>query len=307
MIANHKVSVDYQRQVLASSMKYNKELPIWSGDSKGKLILGHNILSQDKKTLAVEIKYDMEAHQKLSSFGNRYKLRLVEAKNSKVGKLKIEYGIFGTDGSGVLEITNKQGFSNESFIVMLVDTDQLLSSDDLTTNNSQVTDEEVDRCITSQLSGSQTDGQGSSDDSDKSTKKNSRPIYYVRLNAMNAQRSKRNWKDDKDIIKDLFVNANLKKIKNQEIEAQKKLKNGKRSLDEMNKRLKENKNDQVAANNKNQLESQMQSLNLDVKAAKKKYKKLKSSSFSDDILYPKQKSYSTYLVNNLEQIDQNRG
>ena len=74
----------YRQRVLASSMQYGENLPLWGGTAKGNLSLGHTKLSRDGRTLAVEIKYDDAAHQVLSSYGNRYKLRLVDTKDNRM-------------------------------------------------------------------------------------------------------------------------------------------------------------------------------------------------------------------------------
>lgn len=85
LVLDRSVTNNYQKKVMASAMKYNEELAIYNGDknSKGTLTLGHTILSKDGKTLAAEIKYDQTAHENLSSFGSRYRLRLVKRRDNK--------------------------------------------------------------------------------------------------------------------------------------------------------------------------------------------------------------------------------
>ena len=46
----------------------------------------------------------------------------------------IKYGMFSTDGSGVLTVHSKHGFKNQAFIVMLVDRGYLVSTNALTTD-----------------------------------------------------------------------------------------------------------------------------------------------------------------------------
>ncbi|NUF98947.1 hypothetical protein GYW21_09300 [Lactobacillus mellis] len=92
---------------------------------------------------------------------------------------------------------------------MIIDAGQLVSSDALGTDT-QVKDTDIDKSITAQLSDN-SGGDSSADLHDNSKKLP--PIYYVRLNALNAKRSTRNWTNDSQLVRDLFVNDNLKKYK----------------------------------------------------------------------------------------------
>lgn len=286
----------YRMQVMASSMKYGEQLPLWGGQSKGNLTLGRTCLSKDGKTLAVEIRYDDNAHEGLSSFGNRYKLRLVDTTSNRMQDLKMTYGIFGTDGSGVLTLHRDAGFKNAAFIVMLIDNGQLVSSEDLQ-DQSQMTDDDIDHSITAQLS----DSNRNEDEDAQNQEKRRRlpPIYYVRLNAHNAKRSNRNWTNDTEIIEDLFIKANLSKIREDMNKQQAKIKKAQATLNEMNERLKENDHDEVAKDGKNTLETNLADLNRSYKAKEKRYNKLKNSTFTSRILDPKQYKYHTYTISDL--------
>lgn len=299
-----KNGADYKASVLAQSMKFNEQLPLWGGTAKGNLTLGHTKLSKDGKTLAVEIKYDTAAHQGLSSYGSRYKLRLVDTKDNQMKDAKMSYGIFGTDGSGVLQIKSPSGFKNHSFIVMLIDNGQLVTTEDLS-SETQMTDTDLDKSITAELSDANNDPNSTNNDSsnDSSKKKNLPPLYYVRLNAHNAAKNYRNWNNDSEMVEDLFVKDNLVKLKESMMQSKLKLKRANKTLKEMNNRLAENKNDATALQNKTDLESSITALSNDYKATQKRYTKLKNATIEDDILKPKQTKYHTYTIENINAMN----
>ncbi|MBD5430498.1 hypothetical protein [Lactobacillus sp.] len=297
---NHRV---YTQQVMASSMKYNEGLPLWGGKSKGALTLGHTRLSKDGKTLAVEIKYDDTAHQQLSSFGNRYKLRLVDTKQNPMPNVKLRYGIFGTDGSGVLTVYSPTGFRNQAFIVMIIDNGQLVSTDDLQDDTTQMTDDDLDDSITAELSSGADDNPDSTNDNgEDSTRAKLPPLYYVRLNAHNAKRNYRNWKNDSDIVTDLFIKKNLADLRRKMDVAKQKIEKAQKTLHEMNIRLEENKDDAVARDNKQNLQTTLSDLQRNYKLMNKRYQKLEDSSISSDILEPEQTKHHTYTIDSLENM-----
>lgn len=304
LVLDRSVTSNYQKKVMASAMKYNEELAIYNGDknSKGTLTLGHTILSKDGKTLAAEIKYDQTAHENLSSFGSRYRLRLIKRRDNQKN-YQLSYGLFGTDGSGVLHIHSNSGFNNQSIIVMIIDAGQLVSSDALGTDT-QVKDTDIDKSITAQLSDNSGGDSSSADLHDNSKKLP--PIYYVRLNALNAKRSTRNWTNDSQLVRDLFVNDNLKKYKKVQKKNEKKLHNGYRTLQEMDTRLQENPKDETAQQNREDLKGNITSLKQEIKKDRNNYKLLKNSSFSDKILDPKQTKYHLFKVHDLRQIDEQK-
>ena len=49
----HKNIAVYKAKVLASSMSYGSELPLWGGKKNAKLTLGNTFLSKDVKTIEV--------------------------------------------------------------------------------------------------------------------------------------------------------------------------------------------------------------------------------------------------------------
>ncbi|MBD5430790.1 hypothetical protein [Lactobacillus sp.] len=297
---NHHV---YQEQVMASSMKYNEELPLWGGQAKGVLTLGHTKLSKDGKTLAVEIKYDDNAHQQLSSFGKRYKLRLVDTESNPMPKAQLSYGIFGTDGSGVLTIYSPTGFRDQAFIVMIIDNGQLVTTNDLQ-DDTELSDDDLDNSITAELSSGADDNSDSTNDNgEDSTRAKLPPLYYVRLNAYNAKRNYRNWRNDSDIVTDLFIKKNLADLRDQMDKTQVKIKKARKTLHEMNVRLQENKDDTVAQDNKQDIKNSLSTLQHSYNVANKRYQKLENSTISSNILEPKQTKYHTYTIKNLENMN----
>lgn len=295
----------HRAQVLASSMTYNEQLPLWGGTSKGNLNLGHTKLSKDGKTLAVEIKYDSDAHTALSSFGNRYKLRLVDTKSNSMKDAKLSYGIFGTDGSGVLTVYSPAGFQNQSFIVMIIDNGQLVTSADLN-DQTQMSDDDIDKSITAELSNAQYSNNSTAHNSvinDQDTNKTKLPpLYYVRLNAHNAGRNYRNWSNDSELINDLFVKSNLNALDKKMNQTSLKLKKAKKTLKEMDARLAENKDDKVAQQGRDDIKSSIQSLQTNYNTTYKRYKRLESTTIGTDVLKPKQTRYRLYTVNNINAI-----
>src|SRR5699024_11283687 len=101
---NQHNSSEHKKKILASSMAKSEELFLRNGESEGTLTLGNTLLSDDGKTLAAEVRYDEEAHKKLSSFGQNYNLFLIDTEDNVMDDAEVTYGMFDTDGSGVLTI-----------------------------------------------------------------------------------------------------------------------------------------------------------------------------------------------------------
>lgn len=301
----HNVAV-YKQHVMESAMPTGSVLPLWGGTEKGQLKLGQTLRSKDGKTLAIEVKYDDNAHQDLSSFGKRYGLRLVEIKGREMKDPKLSYGLFGTDGSGVLTVHNPQGFKNQAFVVMLMDKGHLVSSEDLSnaSGNTQTTSDAVDKSVTAQLSDADNTANGS-DNSNSNERKKLPPIYYVRLNATNSPRAHRNWDNDREMVQDLFINKNLRKLKAQRDKQRNIIKETKISIKEYQERLKENPQDQTAISQLNQRQSDLQTAQQNLDAINKNYDKVVKSSIKPNILQPKQMHYQHYSVNDLNQFNGN--
>ena len=108
------------------------------------------------------------------------------------------------------------------------------------------------------------------------------------------------------MVRDLFVNDNLKKYKKVQKKNEKKLHNGYRTLQEMDTRLQENPKDETAQQNREDLKGNITSLKQEIKKDRNNYKLLKNSSFSDKILDPKQTKYHLFKVHDLRQIDEQK-
>lgn len=289
----------YKQKVMESSMTYGTELPLWGGTSNGVLKLGHTKLSHNGKDLAVEIQYNSDAHDALSSFGNRYKLRLVDTTNNKM-HVKMRYGLFGTDGSGVLVVHSDKGFKNQAFVVMIIDNGHLITSDELNNDSgSTMTDDDLDKSITAQLSNTDDTNSASSSNS---ASKNLPPLYYARLNAHSTSRSSHNWNNDRDIVEDLFVRSNLRSIEANEKSLEGKIDKGNETLKEMQDRLKENPNDTIAQENVQNLQSSLASLQQSLQSAKANKRKVQNSTIQTNVLDPVQTKYETFTVDNLNQF-----
>ncbi|MDT0111664.1 hypothetical protein QJV45_14365 [Listeria booriae] len=294
----HHNSTVYTDKVLASSMKKGEELVKRNQDSEGTLTLGNTVLSADEKTLAVEIKYDEAAHSQLSAFGDNYKIFVISTKDNRMNKVSVKYGMFGTDGSGVLTIYKKDGFKNRAFKVYIMDKEQLVSSDDLQDSRT-LTDSEIESSIESQLAAADTE---TSTDGEK-PKDKLPPTYIVRLNAHSAEVSYRNWWNDKELIEDLFVDRNLKKIEKNKNDLVKKIEKGKASLEEMDKRLKKNPNDSTALSNKQTLENSLENLDVALKKEESDFTRISQSHIDTHVLDPKQTKYQYYEVNDINKSD----
>lgn len=297
IVLMHKNTVAYKAQVMASSMSTGEKLPLWGGTSRGELLLGHTKLSKDGKTLAVEIKYDnKDTHKLLSSFGDRYGLRLVDTTDNKMN-VQMTYGLFGTDGSGTLTIHSDKGFKNHAFIVMLIDKGHLVSTEDLQ-SDVPTSDTDLDKSITAQLSGSTADQQAQQ----SQRKKNLPPLYYVRLNAKTAPRSDRDWHNDRDIVEDLFVDSNIEKLTKQKDQLQTKLRRGRGTLNEMQERLKDNPQDSIAQDNIQDLKSSIATLNRQLDSVKSNLEKIKQSTIKTNVLAPKQTKYTEFTIPDLDKM-----
>lgn len=283
--ANYK----YQIKQSQLSMNKNTELPILTGSSdRGTLTLGNSILSKDGKHLAIEFKYDDTAHQNLSAFGKNYKLWLVTDEKYDSSGFEMKYGFFGTDGVGVMQVTSSKGFPNKAFIVMLMDKTDLSSDTDLTGEN--VSDETLDKSITAQLAGADSSSDESSNDANNQ-ESGGRPIYYARINPYSAKRLKMDWNDEKELVNQLFIKDNLKKIAKQKESDSAKLEQAKRKKKEYEKRLKANPNDATASQGVENLQSTVESLQANLETEDKNYAHLNDYKIANDILGKQQTKF----------------
>lgn len=298
----HNNSVEYEEQILASSMAKGEELFVRNGKTDGTLTLGNTLLSENKKTMAVEVKYDEEAHKELSSFGQNYNLYLVDTEDNVMSDAELSYGMFGTDGSGVLTIHRDEGFQNKAFMVFILDKGVITTRDDLDAGNT-MTDTEIDKSLSSQLA--QMD-----DDNDREREKDDSymddehlpPTFVMRLNAHSSKVSNRNWQNDREIVEDLFVDKNLKKIEQEKKNIEEQIESGEQTLEEMDQRLEENPEDEIAADNKSDIENSIDSLKDERDKAEKNFEEISSSNIADDVLDPAQTDYENYTVIDLERV-----
>lgn len=63
---------------------------------------------------------------------------------------KLSYGMFSTDGSGVLTIKKEDGFENAAFMVFLIDKGIIMSNDELGTPRT-MTNNEIEKSLAKQL------------------------------------------------------------------------------------------------------------------------------------------------------------
>lgn len=296
LITAHHNSVTYKNGVMASSMTKGEPLVSWGRETDANLTMGNSRLSKDGKTLAVEIKYDEGSHNALSSFGNKYKLRLITPEDNPMTGTTMSYGMFGTDGSGVLTIHSKHGFKDKAFVVMLIDNGKLLTSADLTDNGDQsLSDDEIDDSITAQLSGDGADSSSDGTTTDDKKDLKQPPIYYVRLNANHAKRVTDNWHNDRDIVDDLFVNQSLRERKKDMHDLKTKLDRGKSTIAELDRRLEKNPDDDQAQSAKDEMTSTVDAFQRDYDSAKQSYDKIKNSNIQANVLEPKVTTYERFL------------
>ncbi|MDR0289070.1 MAG: hypothetical protein LBH78_03400 [Rickettsiales bacterium] len=292
-------SKNYKTELLASSMPKGTTLPIRKGTSgEGNLKLGNSLLSSDGKTLAVEIRYDDTAHSSLSSFGTNYKLDLIDTKTNLMTDTKISYGMFGTDGSGVLQIHSDKGFKDKAFMVFLIDKGVIVTNDKLQMSHT-MTDSEIDQSLAKQLEAVEN----SDETGESSSGITLPPTYMIRLNAHNTQRSYRNWSNDSELVSDLFVENNLKKIDKNVQDIKYKIKSADKSLSEMNKRLEKNAKDSTAESNKQSLESTLSQLRDNLESAQKNYDTLSKTNIGDSILNPKQTDFKKFTVSDINNVE----
>ncbi|WDA67443.1 hypothetical protein [Lactococcus lactis] len=292
-------SKNYKAELLTQSMPKGTDLPIRKGTSgEGHLKLGNSLLSSDGKTLAVEISYDDTAHSSLSSFGTNYKLDLIDTKNNLMTNVKVSYGMFGTDGSGVLQIHSDNGFRDKAFMIFLIDKGVIVTNDKLQMSRT-MTDAEIDQSLAKQLEA--VENSDSSEES--STEPTLPPTYKIRLNAHNTQKSYRNWSNDSELVSDLFVEKNLKKIEKNVQDIKTKIKLTKESLSEMTKRLEKNSKDSTAESNKQTLESTLSQLEDNLGTAQKNYDTLSKTTIGDNILNPKQTNFKKYTVTDINHVE----
>ncbi len=297
--ANHIYSVKQGQK----SFSPGTQLPLFRGESKGTLKMGNIVKSKDNKQAAVEIKYtDQNAKTQLSVFGKNYKLYVLTQKDYPSAGLEVKYGFFGTDGSGILQISSPEPFIDQAIVIMLIDESTLVSSNDIygTSNN---TDSIMTKSITAQLAdGTASDSNSTSSESDPTSKANI-PIYYLRVNPGGSAKKVDDWgENDKKLVEALFVNQNLEKIEKNLADNKKKLELAKNTLREYDERLKENPDDKAAATAKQTFESNIETLNNNIEKEMKNYDKVKSYRIKSDILGKQQTKYKLIKSNDINKL-----
>lgn len=297
---NHEYKVAQSRL----SMPKGTQLPLLKGKEKGKLTLGNTILSKDHKHMAVSISYNDDAHKYLSSFGRKYKLWLVAPNGYPVKDIHLKYGFFGTDGNGVLQISSDKPFKNQAFVVIIIDNGHLVTADQLSAgDDGAMTDDEINQSITAQLATGNIDPNADSESSgigSNTSKKAGVPMYYVRLNPHSAHELNINWDNNERVLVDhLFVNQNTSKIYHKIQRLKQKRTDAKNSLDEFNARLKENPQDQTAAEQKDYLENVINGYNNTIKTQQNQYDRLSKARFNNHILGQQQTHHHTLTTSNL--------
>lgn len=288
----------YKREILTHSMAKGEELKIREGNSEGKLTLGNTLLSQDGKTLVAEIQYDSSAHQQLSSFGNNYNLYLIDTEKYLMEDVTVSYGMFETDGSGILTLHSDKGFEDKAFMVFILDKGQLVSSSDLMTST-YLTDGEIDRSLAAQLAQLDKVTEEKTTTNEKETLP---PTYIVRLNAFSAERALRNWSDDGEMLEDLIIDKNLQKLNKEKKKLVEKQATGEHTLEEMEKRLKENPKDETAKTSITDLNNSLKKIDSEISKIENKIVELNRSSISSDSLEPKRTQFEKFTVVDLERV-----
>lgn len=297
-----KNSNDYQNEVLASSMKKGEVLPQYGQNLQAELKLGNMKLSRDGKTLAVEIKYDRDAHTRLSSFGDRYTINLFTTPENPMKGVKIQYGMFGTDGSGVLILKSVKGFEAKAFMVMLTDKNHLVTASDLSGTGVSVSDEDITKSLTAQLSNADEETQVSDASASSSADKEKSklpPTWGVRINAATATKSSMNWNNDSELVEDLFVRDNLQKIKKSITKFGEKIEKADNTIDEMKKRIAKNPEDELSVQNMQDLTSSVDMLKSDLATEKENYNRISNGVIKRNILNPKQTKYFVKVMENI--------
>lgn len=295
----HHNSAEYTKKILASSMAKGEELFLRNGKSDGTLTLGNTLLSADGKTLAVEVRYDEEAHKQLSSFGENYNLFLVDTEKNVMDDAELSYGMFGTDGSGVLTIHREKGFENKAFMVFILDKGVLVTTEDLQTDRT-MSDSEINKSLSAQLA--EIDEKNNDNDENTMDDEKLPPTYIIRLNAQSAEKSYRNWKNDKQLVEDLFVDGNLKKIESKKEDIEKQIKAGEQTLGEMDKRLEENPDDEIALSAKQDIENSIDKLEDELERAEDNFNKITETKIDNDVLSPKQKEFERFTVIDINRV-----
>lgn len=294
----HHNSSEYTKKILASSMAKGEELFLRNGESEGTLTLGNTLLSADGKTLAAEVRYDEEAHKQLSSFGQNYNLFLIDTEDNVMDDAELSYGMFGTDGSGVLTIHREKGFENKAFMVFILDKGVLVTTEDLQTDRT-MSDSEISKSLSAQLAEIE---EKHSDDESMMDDERLPPTYIVRLNAQSAKKSYRNWKNDKQLVEDLFVDGNLKKIESKKEDIESRISAGEQTLGEMNERLEQNPEDEIALSTKQDIENSIENLEKELKKAEDNFDKISETKIDNDVLAPKQAEFEKYTVIDINRV-----
>lgn len=297
VIIVHKNSVNYNEKVLASSMAKGENLFVRTGKAEGNLTLGNTLLSADEKTLAVEIRYDDASRKQLSAFGDNYNLYLIDTEENIMEGADLSYGMFGTDGSGVLTIHREEGFQNKAFMVFILDKGVLVTSEELQTGRT-MSDAEISQSLARQLAQIEESNNATSETDNERMP----PTYVLRLNAHSSEKSYRNWENDREVVEDLFVDRNLQRIQDNKEKIETKIKSGEQTLEEMDLRLEKNPDDNTALSSKQEIENQLKTLDKELKKAEENYKKITETTIETDVLAPKQTEFEKYTVIDLNRV-----
>lgn len=283
------------------SMSDGTKLPMFRGESKGKLTLTHKLLSKDGKQMAISISYDDEAHSDLSSFGKNYGIWVIGPNGYPMKDISTKYGFFGTDGNAVLQINSKVPFPDQAIAIVIVDKAKLVNASNLATATTTTTEDDITTSITAQLSNGTTNNTTSSSSSSGADSTNNTAMYYVRINPYRTKHASFNWgNNEKKLVQELFVKNNLKDLKKQLQQNNAQLKQAKKTLKEYNDRLAINSQDATALSGKQDIESTITQLEQSNEKANNNYDKLVNTKLGSDILGKQQTSHEALTTSNMQ-------
>lgn len=234
--------------------------------SEAKLKFGGAWTDKNRDVTVVKLGYNKKAREELSTKGSQYKLFVVDNENKIQKKVKMSYGVLGTQGDGFLIIDGK--LDEKAYQIVM--TNQLnlnigdnantssggkSKSEKLADNADELTQSELEQSLSNTQSSDVGDN-GRIDFNENSTKPS---VDYIdfRVNAYSEKtkvikdtlRKPDGSVDYSKVLDETTVNDMIENI-NQSIKAKKEeTKQFKRSLKEFEDRVKENKDDDDAKSN----------------------------------------------------------
>lgn len=264
----------------------------------------------------IRLSYDKTARNLLSTNGKNYKLYLIDKNGTKPKDLHLAYGVLGTEGDGYLFV--KGNLEEQAYTFLITNQVELdagsdagASADDDPTSSSDVISQDADDVTTDSIKSSLAEvGEEDIDDNgilNFSNKTATPDLDYItfRVNAFSDSTKvyKGSFLDDKGeidyqkLIRQTSLQQKVKQIDEKIKQKEKQDDVYGESIKEYDSRLKENKDDEVAKENLENVKESRKQINEELENLKKIREKYEQANFGREDFGEMQTDYKATPLN----------